>query len=102
MCSTGLRGAGQTGLWETSCIQDKHKSVTFAVVQKDSSLRSVTYRRTEFIWSTVIRERGWAELSRVRRQLSACLATYRPAAEGRHFGEIQREIKYNGKITFLL
>lgn len=51
------------------------------------------YRRTEFIWSTVIRERGSAELSKVRRQLRVCLATYRPAVEGRHFGEIKRKIK---------
>lgn len=70
-------------------------SVTFAVRQQDSSLHSVMYRRTEFIWSTVIRERGSAELSRVRRQLKVCLATYRPAVEGRHFGEIKTEIKFN-------
>lgn len=60
------------------------------------------YRRTELIWSTVMRERGCAEPSRVRRQLRACLATYRPAAEGRHVGEIKRQIKYNVKITFVL
>lgn len=41
------------------------------------------YRRTELIWSTVIRDRGSAELSRVRRQLRVCLATYRPADEGK-------------------
>lgn len=90
MCSKGLRGAGQTGLWETSCIQNKHKSVTFAVIQQDL-LHSVMHRRTEFIWSTVITERGSAELLRVRRQLRVCLATYRPAVEGRHFGEMKSD-----------
>lgn len=43
---------------------------------------AVCYRRTELIWSTVTRERESAELSRVRRQLRVCLATYRPAEEG--------------------
>lgn len=72
--------------------QNKDKSVTFAVIQQDSSLHSVMYRRTEFIWSTVTRERGSAELSRVRRQLRVCLATYRPAVEEKHFGEIEKSI----------
>lgn len=63
-------------------------SGTLAVIHQDSSLHSAMYRRTAFIWSTVIRERGSAELSRVRRQLRACLATYRPAVEGGHVGEI--------------
>lgn len=46
-----------------------------------TGLTPVYYRRTELIWSTVIRERDSAEWSKVRRQLRACLATYRPAEE---------------------
>lgn len=39
------------------------------------------YCRIELTFSTVTSERSWAELSRDRRQLRACLATNRAAAE---------------------
>lgn len=39
------------------------------------------YCRIELTFSTVTSERSWAELSRDRRQLRACLATNRAAGE---------------------
>lgn len=86
-CSTGLRGAEQTGLWETSCKQNEHDgqwkwqmfTICWRYVMTASNKTSSAYRKIELILSTVIRERSSAEPSRVRRQLMACLATNRPA-----------------------
>lgn len=85
-CSTGLQAAEQTGQWETSCIQNEPNSQTFTALDENSTSYTATiaikYRKTELIFSTVISERRSAELSRVRRQLRACLATNRPAVGG--------------------